>query len=76
VGPKKSNDKEQSPSWGPESETKFIDGLGSDPRGYTVERSYPDWLRLYIEVHQFSPHRHHQVGVEYAQKKLEQIYHG
>lgn len=67
----------QTPSWGPESEMKFIDGLGTHRKAECrVERSDDQWLKMYVQSHSPSPHSHHKAGVKYAQKKLEQIYHG
>jgi hypothetical protein len=76
----KAEKKRSEPSWGNESEKKFIDGMGtgifSGEKKFFVDessraiRSYRSWLTMYIKAHENSPHSHHIVGVIYAQKKL------
>lgn len=67
----------QEPTWGPESELKFIDGLGDHRQeGYAVYHSERQWLEMYIRVHKESPYRHHRHGVKYAQEKLEVLNRG
>ena len=62
----------QEPSWGPESEMRFIDGLGTHRKSESrVDRSDRAWLMMYIVSHDQSPHSHQKAGVAYAQRKLE-----
>ncbi len=56
--------KKQDPTWGPENEMKFIDGLGThQSREHRIDRTQREWLAMYIATHKASPHRHHKIGV-------------
>ena len=66
--------KKQEPSWGVESEMQFIDGLGTHrQKEHRIDRPEREWLKLYIATHKVSPHRHHKIGVEYAEGKLARL---
>ena len=62
------------PIWTAFDEKKYIDGLGTHADGSQGSVwSYLKWLDSYIEVHQDSPHPHHQEGVQYARERREQV---
>ena len=60
------------PIWTGFDEKKYIDGLGTHA-DLGLGWLYLKWLDSYIEVHQDSPHPHHQEGVQYARERREQV---
>ncbi len=68
------NKEEREVSWGPVSEIKFINGLGTwQAKEHRIERTEREWLELYVKTHSGSKIPHYVAGVKHCQMRLQQL---